>query len=129
MPSEIEHVIKETLEGHQREIMAHMTVEEIYRKISISNIFDIFIVQIRIITDLIKCILYRERRTFSAKVFEVSSMDLVNMGVVVISYTIHDIKVIHYQSLLYFLVFAVKVCINECKMYLFLYHCRMKLDT
>ena len=42
MPSEIEHVIKETLEGHQREIMAHMTVEEIYRKISISNIFDIF---------------------------------------------------------------------------------------
>ena len=102
MPSEIEHVIKETLEGHQREIMAHMTVEEIYRKISISNIFDIFricrklLVQIKIITDLIKCILYRERRTFSAKVFEVSSMDLVNMGVVVISYTIHDIKVIHY---------------------------------
>ena len=45
-------------------------------------------------------------------------MDLVNMGVVVISYTIHDIKVIHYQSQLYFLVFAVKVCINECKMYL-----------
>ena len=46
MPSEIEHVIKETLEGHQREIMAHMTVEEIYRKISISNIFDIFRIQI-----------------------------------------------------------------------------------
>ena len=45
MPSEIEHVIKETLEGHQREIMAHMTVEEIYRKISISNIFDIFRIQ------------------------------------------------------------------------------------
>ena len=42
MPSEIEHVIKETLEGHQREIMAHMTVEEIYRKISIFNIFGIF---------------------------------------------------------------------------------------
>ena len=104
MPSEIEHVIKETLEGHQREIMAHMTVEEIYRKISISNIFDIFriLVQIRIITDLIKCILYRERRTFSAKVFEVSSMDLVNMGVVVISYTIHDIKVIYYESWWYF---------------------------
>ena len=32
-PSEIEHIIKETLEGHQREIMAHMTVEEIYRKV------------------------------------------------------------------------------------------------
>ena len=42
MPSEIEHVIKETLEGHQREIMAHMTVEEIYRKISMFNIFGIF---------------------------------------------------------------------------------------
>ena len=82
--------------------MAHMTVEEIYRKISMFNIFGIFRIQkylvyIRIITDLIKCIIYRERRTFSAKVFEVSSMDLVNMGVVVISYTIHDIKVIHYK--------------------------------
>ena len=77
--------------------MAHMTVEEIYRKISMFNIFGIFLVYIRIITDLIKCIIYRERRTFSAKVFEVSSMDLVNMGVVVISYTIHDIKVIHYK--------------------------------
>jgi len=36
---------------------------------------------------------FRDRKTFSAKVFEVSSMDLVNMGIVVISYTIHDIKV------------------------------------
>jgi flotillin len=32
-PAEIEHVATETLEGHQRAIMAHMTVEEIYRKI------------------------------------------------------------------------------------------------
>ena len=38
-PSEIEHIIKETLEGHQREIMAHMTVEEIYRKVLISFFF------------------------------------------------------------------------------------------
>ena len=45
-------------------------------------------------------------------------MDLVNMAVVVISYTIHDIKVIHYESLWYFQVFALKVCINECKIYL-----------
>ena len=29
-------------------------------------------------------------------------MDLVNMGVVVISYTIHDIKVIYYESWWYF---------------------------
>ena len=35
-PSEIEHIIKETLEGHQRETMAHMTVEEIYRKVFIN---------------------------------------------------------------------------------------------
>ena len=33
--TEIEHVVKETLEGHQREIMAHMTVEEIYRSVKI----------------------------------------------------------------------------------------------
>ena len=30
-PQEIIHILTETLEGHQREIMAHMTVEEIYR--------------------------------------------------------------------------------------------------
>ena len=45
MPSEIEHVIKETLEGHQREIMAHMTVEEIYREIFAFNILNIFRIQ------------------------------------------------------------------------------------
>ena len=38
-------------------------------------------------------LLYRDRKTFSSKVFQVSSSDLVNMGIVVISYTIHDIKV------------------------------------
>ena len=32
-PSEIQHIATETLEGHQRAIMAHMTVEEIYRHI------------------------------------------------------------------------------------------------
>jgi regulator of protease activity HflC (stomatin/prohibitin superfamily) len=57
-------VAHETLEGHQREIISTMTVEEIFR----------------------------DRHTFSAKVFEVSSTDLINMGIMVISYTIHDIK-------------------------------------
>ena len=45
-------VARETLEGHQRAIMGNMTVEEIYR----------------------------DRKTFSSKVFEVATTDLVNMG-------------------------------------------------
>jgi flotillin len=61
---QIASVAHETLEGHQREIISTMTVEEIFR----------------------------DRHTFSAKVFEVSSTDLINMGIMVISYTIHDIK-------------------------------------
>ena len=36
--------------------------------------------------------IYRERKTFSNKVFEVASTDLVNMGIMVISYTIKDIS-------------------------------------
>ena len=54
---------KETLEGHQRAIMGTMSVEEIYR----------------------------DRKKFSDRVFEVASTDLVNMGILVISYTLKDI--------------------------------------
>merc|ERR1719411_903697 len=61
--SEISKVAKETLEGHQRAIMGTMSVEEIYR----------------------------DRKTFSTRVFEVASTDLVNMGIMVISYTIKEI--------------------------------------
>lgn len=60
---EIIYVAKETLEGHQRAIMGNMTVEEIYR----------------------------DRKTFSTRVFEVASTDLVNMGVMIISYTLKDV--------------------------------------
>lgn len=60
---EITFVARETLEGHQRAIMGNMTVEAIYR----------------------------ERKEFSEKVFEVASTDLVNMGIQIISYTIKDI--------------------------------------
>ncbi len=60
---EIIFVAKETLEGHQRAIMGNMTVEEIYR----------------------------DRKQFSSRVFEVASTDLVNMGIMIISYTIKDI--------------------------------------
>ncbi|KAI1305372.1 Flotillin-1 [Halotydeus destructor] len=62
--SEISNVARETLEGHQRAIMASMTVEEIYKN----------------------------RKKFSKKVFEVASSDLVDMGFTVVSYTIKDIS-------------------------------------
>merc|ERR1712038_2069247 len=61
---EIAFVAKETLEGHQRAIMGTMSVEEIYR----------------------------DRKTFSTRVFEVASTDLVNMGIMVISYTLKDVR-------------------------------------
>merc|ERR1712018_312861 len=61
--SEIAKVAKETLEGHQRAIMGTMSVEEIYR----------------------------DRKTFSSRVFDTATADLVNMGIMVISYTIKEI--------------------------------------
>ena len=36
--------------------------------------------------------IYKDRKKFSAAVFEVASTDLVNMGISIISYTIKDIK-------------------------------------
>ena len=72
-------VAKETLEGHQRAMMGNMTVEEIYR----------------------------ERKTFSNAVFEVSKKDFVKFGMSIISYTLKDItdevgylKVFFYAMLL-----------------------------
>ncbi|XP_033928339.1 flotillin-1 isoform X1 [Melopsittacus undulatus] len=61
--AEIAQIALETLEGHQRAIMAHMTVEEIYK----------------------------DRQKFSEQVFNVASSDLVNMGISVVSYTLKDI--------------------------------------
>merc|ERR1712038_2181841 len=63
-PHEILRICLETMEGHQRAIMGNMTVEEIYR----------------------------DRQTFSQKVFNVASVDLHNMGISVISYTLKDIR-------------------------------------
>ncbi|KAJ7984270.1 hypothetical protein DPEC_G00362920 [Dallia pectoralis] len=60
---EIAHIALETLEGHQRAIIAHLTVEEIYR----------------------------DRKKFSEEVFKVASSDLVNMGISVVSYTLKDV--------------------------------------
>ncbi|ETE62209.1 Flotillin-1, partial [Ophiophagus hannah] len=61
--AEVAQIALETLEGHQRAIMAHMTVEEIYK----------------------------DRQKFSEQVFKVASSDLVNMGISVVSYTLKDI--------------------------------------
>ena len=61
---EILNICLETMEGHQRAIMSNMTVEEIYR----------------------------DRKTFSNKVFEVASTDLHNMGITVVSYTLKDVR-------------------------------------
>ncbi|CAB1320980.1 unnamed protein product [Coregonus sp. 'balchen'] len=60
---EIAQISLETLEGHQRAIIAHLTVEEIYR----------------------------DRKKFSEEVFKVASSDLVNMGISVVSYTLKDV--------------------------------------
>uniref|UniRef100_A0A8C4DLB1 Flotillin n=1 Tax=Dicentrarchus labrax TaxID=13489 RepID=A0A8C4DLB1_DICLA len=60
---EIATIALETLEGHQRAIIAHLTVEEIYQ----------------------------DRKKFSEQVFKVASSDLVNMGIGVVSYTLKDV--------------------------------------
>ncbi|CAG5889162.1 unnamed protein product [Menidia menidia] len=60
---EIAQIALETLEGHQRAIIAHLTVEEIYK----------------------------DRKKFSEQVFKVASSDLVNMGISVVSYTLKDV--------------------------------------
>jgi len=61
---EILQICLETMEGHQRAIMGNMTVEDIYR----------------------------DRKTFSQNVLEVASLDLHNMGVQVVSYTLKDVQ-------------------------------------
>lgn len=61
---EIMFIARETLEGYQRAIMGTMSVEQIYR----------------------------DRKAFSSRVFEVASTDLAGMGIVVISYTIKEVN-------------------------------------
>jgi len=61
---EVQTICLETMEGHQRAIMGNMTVEQIYK----------------------------DRQTFSTKVFEVASLDLRLMGISVISYTLKDVR-------------------------------------
>ncbi|XP_040565013.1 flotillin-1-like [Lepeophtheirus salmonis] len=61
---EIQDIAMSTLEGHQRAIMGAMTVDEIFK----------------------------DRKKFSSKVFDIASTDLFNMGIQVISYTLKDVK-------------------------------------
>ncbi|XP_038567004.1 flotillin-1b isoform X2 [Micropterus salmoides] len=61
--AEISNIALETLEGHQRTIIAHLTVEEIYQ----------------------------DRMKLSEQVFKVASSDLVNMGIGIVSYTLKDV--------------------------------------
>ncbi|XP_042868457.1 flotillin-1-like [Penaeus japonicus] len=62
--AEIEVLITATLEGHQRAILGAMTVEDIYKN----------------------------RKLFNSRVFEVASKDLCNLGLHVLSYTIRDLS-------------------------------------
>ena len=62
--SSIEHTAQQTLEGHQRAIMGTMTVEEIYS----------------------------DRKKFAIGVLEHAGLDLGNLGLEIVSYTIKDIQ-------------------------------------
>lgn len=61
---EVLKICMETMEGHQRAIIGQMTVEG----------------------------MIKDRKRFSEKVFETASLDLHNMGIMVLSYTIKDIN-------------------------------------
>lgn len=62
--SAVENVAQQTLEGHQRAIMGTLTVEEIYQ----------------------------DRKKFAKEVREVAGVDLGNLGLDIVSYTIKDVK-------------------------------------
>jgi len=61
---DIQDIARATLEGHQRAIIGHMSVDEIFK----------------------------DRKKFSEQVFEQASTDLFNMGISIISYTLREIK-------------------------------------
>ena len=58
--SEVQAIATETMEGHQRSIMGKMTIEAILQ----------------------------DKATFSREVFEIAQIDLMKMGLFIISYTI-----------------------------------------
>jgi len=63
-PEDIENIVLQTMEGHQRAMLGTMTVEQIYQ----------------------------DRIAFAEQVREVASTDMANMGMEVVSFTIRDIQ-------------------------------------
>jgi len=61
---DIEHLARQTLEGHQRAIMGTLTVEEIYQ----------------------------DRKKFSTGVKDFATQDISNLGLEIVSFTIKDVK-------------------------------------
>lgn len=112
--AEIAQIALETLEGHQRAIIAHLTVEVrvrwfFYHSVSPTIMFSskvclwyIAVLHIEahkgalamftttVIIFLFQEI-YKDRKKFSEQVFRVASSDLVNMGISVVSYTLKDV--------------------------------------
>lgn len=60
----IKDIARATLEGHQRAIIGHLNVDEIFK----------------------------DRKKFSEQVYEQATADLYNMGITIISYTLREIK-------------------------------------
>lgn len=61
---DIKDIARATLEGHQRAIIGHLNVDEIFK----------------------------DRKKFSEQVYEQATADLYNMGITIISYTLREIK-------------------------------------
>lgn len=107
---EIAHIALETLEGHQRAIIAHLTVEVGFFSFSIAGRGNVHANALFVSGCLSACSdldvrnstcphsrlhllqeIYKDRKKFSEQVFKVASSDLVNMGISVVSYTLKDV--------------------------------------
>ncbi|KAM8829818.1 LOW QUALITY PROTEIN: flotillin-1-like [Synchiropus picturatus] len=82
---EIAQIALETLEGHQRAIIAHLTVE--VHQLSVLS----FEPKTTCPSFTRLQEIYKDRKKFSEQVFKVASSDLVNMGISVVSYTLKDV--------------------------------------
>lgn len=92
---EIAQIALETLEGHQRAIIAHLTVEVSPRSVQVRSLQVTFVTTVLLWQEI-----YKDRKKFSEQVFKVASSDLVNMGISVVSYTlkdVHDDQVNHHS--------------------------------
>lgn len=112
---EIAQIALETLEGHQRAIIAHLTVEVCNVNAEWRRFFFLSWLQLAVVFKVKSVIynnnvfllifchayeeficvgtqeIYQDRKKFSEQVFKVASSDLVNMGIGVVSYTLKDV--------------------------------------